>query len=154
MLPRRSRSEKKDKGLAGKKLHCSVCVSVWDNPSGYRRCVGGQQGGCDPEFCLPGCQQSTSLSPISAATVCPSVSFVPPPPAIHTDQRDPGYIMKSHFLHCRLKGMVHWKIKRPSSSTHHCADGGVGKIKCLHTARAVSSKCPQIPTFIFDSKQG
>ena len=24
---------------------------------------------------------------------------------------------------------------------------------CLHTARVVSSKCPQAPTFIFDSKQ-
>ena len=25
---------------------------------------------------------------------------------------------------------------------------------CLHTARVVSSKCPEAPTFIFDSKRG
>lgn len=44
--------------------------------------------------------------PISADTSvcldCSFVSFVLPHPAIHTVQRDSGYIMKSHSLLCHL----------------------------------------------------
>lgn len=44
------------------------------------------------------------LTPIEASSVClnPRVSFVPPTPFIHPDQRDRGYVMESRSSCCRL----------------------------------------------------
>lgn len=87
---------------------CLVCSSV----SGETGCVGIEcVWVCSKRALTLNCTSlaintAFSMSPIWADFLWLSgssaVSFVSPHPSIHTDWRDPGYIMKSHSVKCAL----------------------------------------------------